>query len=190
MILKGQIFLADFSCGVGSEQVGLRPCVVVSNNIGNRFSPTVIIAPMTTKGMRKRPLPTHCSFPSIDGLSEPSFVLLEQIRTVDKQRLKEKVGQLTPEQIGKLDYCLSISLGFINPNRQPMELCLCRSCLDNFARTNQYRISRKDIFQTDKEICTYCNSRKGLDYIITPKKVSYPMVNKTSSNNSKYGGRP
>ncbi len=181
---RGDVFNADLGIGIGSEQQGSRPVVIIQNDIGNRFSPTVIIAPMTTQTIRKRPLPIHCSFSSIDGLSEPSFVLLEQIRTIDKQRLKEKVGHLTPEQIEELDYCLSISLGFINPISQPMELCLCRTCLESFANTNQYRIARKDLVQKDRDICTYCNYRKGLDYIVTPKKVSYPRASKNVRDRS------
>ena len=171
---RGDIFTADLGIGVGSEQQGVRPVIVVQNDIGNNHSPTVIVAPMTTQGPNKRSIPTHYSFETVEGFNEPSTVLLEQIRTIDKQRLFEKIGQLTDTQMREIEQRLLISLGFILPKEKTMELCLCRKCLEDFINTRSYRIKRKYDYQLVKETCTFCNHRKGLDYMLISKNVSYP----------------
>ena len=171
---RGDIFSADLGIGIGSEQQGLRPVIVIQNDIGNYYSPTVIVAPLTTKGPHKHSIPTHCSFEDIIGLEEPSTALLEQIRTIDKQRLFGKIGKLTESQMHDLEQRLLISLGFIGPKERTMELCLCKKCLDDFAGTKSYKIARKYNYQLVKETCTFCNHRKGLDYLLIPKTISYP----------------
>lgn len=110
-INRGEVFYADLSPVVGCEQGGTRPVVIVQNNVGNRHSPTVIAAAITSK-QDKTSLPTHISVKGEScGLSKDSVVLLEQIRTIDKQRLREKTGCLTPEDIKKLNNALNISFG-------------------------------------------------------------------------------
>ena len=86
---RGDVFTADLGAGIGSEQQGVRPVIVIQNDVGNQHSPTVIIAPMTTQGRKKHELPTHCFFDEVEGLNEPSMAILEQIRTIDKSRLRE-----------------------------------------------------------------------------------------------------
>ena len=106
---RGQIYLADLSPVVGSEQGGVRPVVVIQNEWGNRHSPTVIVAAITSK-LDKNKIPTHIPV-TVAGLGKNSVVLLEQIRTVDKSRLKGFVGMLENEEMKKMDMGLMVSLG-------------------------------------------------------------------------------
>ena len=110
-IKRGDIFYADLSPVVGSEQGGIRPVLIVQNNIGNRFSPTVIAAAITSQ-QAKANLPTHIQLQADgSGLARDSVVLLEQIRTIDKKRLKEKMGSLNSFSMNQVDQALSISFG-------------------------------------------------------------------------------
>ncbi|HZK57878.1 MAG TPA: type II toxin-antitoxin system PemK/MazF family toxin [Clostridia bacterium] len=113
VIRKGDIFYADLSPVIGSEQGGIRPVLVVQNDIGNRYSPTIIIAAITSQ-INKAKLPTHVEISGDDyGLSRDSVLLLEQIRTIDKRRLGEKIGHVEDDIIEKVDEALRISLGLI-----------------------------------------------------------------------------
>lgn len=108
---RGEIFYADLSPVLGSEQGGMRPVLIVQNDVGNRFSPTVIVAAITSQKEKNR-LPTHIEVgASACGLSRDSVVLLEQIRTIDKKRLKEKIGCVTSDEINQINQALSISFG-------------------------------------------------------------------------------
>lgn len=111
MIKRGEIYYADLSPVVGSEQGGIRPVLIVQNDVGNKYSPTVIAAAITSQ-KEKTNLPTHISVDAqICGLSKDSIVLLEQIRTLDKQRLKERMGVLDNGDMGKVNQALSVSFG-------------------------------------------------------------------------------
>ena len=108
---RGDIYYADLSPVVGSEQGGVRPVLIVQNDIGNRYSPTVIAAAITSQ-TGKAKLPTHISLTGRDvGLSKDSIVLLEQIRTIDKRRLREKMGTLDADSMSQVNQALSISFG-------------------------------------------------------------------------------
>lgn len=110
-IKRGDIYYADLSPVVGSEQGGVRPVLIVQNNIGNRYSPTVIAAAITSQ-QAKAKLPTHIPIEGHDcGLQKNSVVLLEQIRTIDKQRLKERMGAIDESSMNKIDNAISISFG-------------------------------------------------------------------------------
>ena len=110
-IKRGDIFYADLSPVIGSEQGGIRPVLIVQNDIGNRFSPTVIAAAITSQHSKAK-LPTHISLRATgSGLSKDSVVLLEQIRTIDKKRLKEKMGALDTISMNQVDEALTISFG-------------------------------------------------------------------------------
>ena len=111
-IRRGDIFYADLSPVIGSEQGGVRPVLIVQNDVGNRFSPTVIAAAITSQ-MNKTKLPTHIEIDSEDcGLKNNSVVLAEQIRTIDKSRLKEKIGHINDETIiNKINNALGVSFG-------------------------------------------------------------------------------
>ncbi len=111
-IKRGDIYFANLSPVVGSEQGGVRPVLVVQNDIGNKYSPTVIVAAITSK-LNKAKLPTHIELNgSTYGLERNSVVLLEQIRTLDKARLIEKIGNAV-EKLNEIDEALAISLGLI-----------------------------------------------------------------------------
>ena len=117
-IKRGDIYYADLSPVVGSEQGGVRPVLIVQNDVGNKYSPTVIAAAITSK-INKAKLPTHIELSAIDyGLTKDSVVLLEQIRTIDKKRLKERIGELPQNTMSRVNDALLISLGFIENNTQ------------------------------------------------------------------------
>ncbi len=110
VIKRGDIFYADLSPVVGSEQGGIRPVIILQNDVGNRYSPTVIVSAITSQ-INKAKLPTHVEISSEEyGLNKDSVVLLEQVRTLDKRRLKEKIGHMTDEDMLKVDIALKISL--------------------------------------------------------------------------------
>ena len=111
MVRRGDIYYADLSPVVGSEQGGIRPVLIVQNDVGNRFSPTVIAAAITSQ-KEKAKLPTHIPLHGNKcGLTKDSIVLLEQVRTIDKRRLKEKMGSLDPQSMERVNSALSISFG-------------------------------------------------------------------------------
>ncbi len=111
-IKRGELYYADLSPVVGSEQGGVRPVLVVQNDVGNKYSPTVIAAAVTSK-INKAKLPTHIELPSNSyGLAKDSVILLEQIRTLDKRRLKERIGELSELTMTRVDKAILISLGF------------------------------------------------------------------------------
>ena len=108
---RGEVFYADLSPVVGSEQGGVRPVLIVQNEIGNRHSPTVIAAAITSR-LDKARLPTHINIRAEDtGLAKDSVVLLEHVRTIDKRRLKERMGALDGQDMGKVDHAISVSFG-------------------------------------------------------------------------------
>jgi mRNA interferase MazF len=111
VVKRGDIFYADLSPVVGSEQGGIRPVIIIQNDIGNKYSPTVIVAAITSQ-INKAKLPTHVEISSEEyGLNKDSVVLLEQIRTLDKKRLKEKIGHMTKRDMQKVEEALLISVG-------------------------------------------------------------------------------
>ena len=114
IVKKGDIYFADLSPVIGSEQGGVRPVLVVQNDVGNKYSPTVIVAAVTSQ-INKAKLPTHVEIQAQgNGLSRDSVVLLEQLRTIDKKRLKEKIGHIGEDIIEQTNEALTISLGIID----------------------------------------------------------------------------
>ena len=110
-VKRGDIYYADLSPVVGSEQGGLRPVLIIQNDIGNRYSPTVIAAAITSR-MGKNRLPTHIDiYADKVGLAKDSVVLLEQIRTLDKRRLKEKMGHLDESMMDRINTAIAVSFG-------------------------------------------------------------------------------
>ena len=111
-IKRGDIYYADLNPVVGSEQGGIRPIIVLQNDVGNRYSPTIIAAATTSK-LFKAKLPTHIELSKDETpLPKDSVVLLEQIRTIDKSRIKEKIGEIPPELMQQINDALLLSLGF------------------------------------------------------------------------------
>ncbi|MBQ6159930.1 MAG: type II toxin-antitoxin system PemK/MazF family toxin [Oscillospiraceae bacterium] len=110
-VRRGDIYFADLSPVVGSEQGGTRPVLIIQNDTGNRHSPTVIAAAITSQ-LGKARLPTHITVPGREvGLAKDSVVLLEQIRTLDKRRLREHMGRLSDEQMSQVDNAIAVSFG-------------------------------------------------------------------------------
>ncbi|HHV96981.1 MAG TPA: type II toxin-antitoxin system PemK/MazF family toxin [Clostridiaceae bacterium] len=114
VIKRGDIFYADLSPVVGSEQGGVRPVLVIQNDIGNKFSPTVIVAAITSQ-INKAKLPTHVEIKANEyGIQKDSVILLEQIRTIDKKRLREKIGHLDDKLMEQVNDALVISVGLVD----------------------------------------------------------------------------
>lgn len=112
-IRRGEMYYANLSPVVGSEQGGIRPVLIVQNDVGNKYSPTVIVAAITSK-LTKAKLPTHIEVSSTtySGLSKDSVILLEQLRTIDKMRLQQKIGTLDTKTMLKVDKAMLLSLGY------------------------------------------------------------------------------
>ncbi len=117
-IKRGDIYYADLSPVVGSEQGGIRPVLIVQNDVGNRYSPTVIAAAITSR-MGKTKLPTHIDIYADEvGLAKDSVVLLEQIRTLDKRRLREKMGHLDSAAMERVNGAISVSFGLVSEDER------------------------------------------------------------------------
>ena len=167
MIHRGEIYYADLSPVVGSEQGGYRPVIVLQNNKGNQHSTTVIVAAITDRP--KKELPVHVAIQA-QGLREHSIVLLEQVRTVDKEQLGDYIGRADGATMDRIDYALRISIG-LRKRLNPMELTLCPACVHQYWQSPYHRVIRKDKQQEVKERCTFCNYRWGYDYLVYEKEV-------------------
>ena len=163
---RGEIYHADLNPVFGSEQGGYRPVLIIQNNRGNQHSPTVIVAAITSQPKTK--LPTHVPINGIRGLEKESFVLLEQIRTVDKRRLDDYVGRLNRDQMNRVEKALRTSME-IKKLDKPVLMCLCPMCAKPFYNSMEHFIIRADRDQTIKETCMFCNVRQGYDYLIRKK---------------------
>ena len=178
IVLRGQMYFAALDPVIGSEQGGNRPVLVIQNDVGNRFSPTVIVAPITTQIKKMRQM-THIGIPPYFGLSQNSMAMLEQIRTIDKSRLGDYVGCLDDDVMDYIDEALGISVGLKSFFGQDdgskeevpdeMVLTLCGTCLRQFILSPEHIVRRIDRTRT-KEPCMYCQVRAGYDYHITHKK--------------------
>ena len=167
---RGDIYYADLGKGIGSEQAGYRPVVIIQNNTGNRFSPTVIVASITSRTATKAKLPTHVFIDKTSGLEQPSIVLLEQLRTIDKRRLETYIGHLEEQHIRRLNRALAVSVGLIEETPKNLIMCLCPACANNFYGTGSYYLRRVHPGRVEKDICTYCGQRPGFDYEVVKKK--------------------
>ncbi len=169
--MRGDIYYADLQKGVGSEQEGYRPVVIIQNNVGNKYSPTVIVAAITSKADVKPRLPTHYYLNGEDGLELPSIILLEQLRTIDKRRLDGYIGHLSKEHIAGMDHALAVSIDLIDRVPNTLVMCLCRTCAESFRSAGNNYLRRIDPYQVERDTCTYCNRRLGYDYELIPKRI-------------------
>lgn len=170
--LRGDLYYADLNQGIGSEQAGNRPVVLIQNDTGNKYSPTVIVAAITSQTPSKTSLPTHCYLGAESGLEHPSIILLEQIRTIDKRRLGRYIGRLSKERIAEMNRALMIGLDLHAPASRAVVMSLCSVCAGNFRSTGAYFLCRLDPSQIQKDVCTYCNQRRGFDYVMVKKEGS------------------
>lgn len=116
-IRRGDLFYADLNPVVGSEQSGIRPVLVIQNDVGNHFSPTVVAAAITSR-KAKNSLPTHILLENVPGLAPTSLLLLEQLRTIDRKRLRGYIGRISKEKMLEVDAALAISIGIGYPNER------------------------------------------------------------------------
>lgn len=165
-IRRGTIYYAELDPVKGSEQGGYRPVLILQNNTGNEYSPTVIIAAITSRIKSK--LPTHVKLKEMKGLEKDSVVLLEQIRTIDKCRLDEQIGYLSRHQMKKVDEALRISVG-VKKMDKPILMTLCPVCAKPFYESDEHYIKRADLHQKIKSQCMFCNVREGYDYLVRKK---------------------
>ena len=150
--LRGEIYFARLEKGVGSEQEGDRPVLILQNDVGNWHSPTIIAAPLTSRIADKNLLPVHYYLKAGNGLEQPSIVLLEQIRTFDKRRLTRYIGKLPDKVMEGVDHALAISVGLlpIPVQEQKNILCLCGTCVRNYRDTDAYIVRRVDPHATER----------------------------------------
>ena len=175
IIKRGDMYYVDFNPVVGSEQNGIRPAIVIQNNMGNRYSPTYIVAAVTSRLSGKSDLPTHVLLSDVKGLPRKSVILLEQIRTIDNSRICSYITTLDSHTMKRVDEALAVSIGLYSktlplPVSSEHEMCLCAKCADQYYQTHEYYIRRRDMNQTVKEKCDFCNTRSGYDFIISSKK--------------------
>lgn len=169
-IQRGDIYYAALDPIIGSEQGGSRPVLIIQNNVGNKHSPTVIVAAISSKTGIKARLPTHYFLEPGHGLEKTSLVLLEQLRTVDKRRLAQYIGTLEEEHIPKINHALAVSIGLIEPMpNNKLVLTLCAACVNNFYGTDAFYVRRVQSEKQEKSSCTYCNMRQGFDYEVSRK---------------------
>lgn len=116
-IRRGDLFYADLNPVVGSEQGGIRPVLVIQNDVGNHFSPTIVAAAITSR-KAKNSLPTHILLENVPGLAPTSLLLLEQLRTIDRKRLRGYIGRISKEKMLEIDAALAISVGIGYPNER------------------------------------------------------------------------
>ena len=116
-IRRGDLFYADLNPVVGSEQGGIRPVLLIQNDVGNHFSPTVVAAAITSR-KAKNSLPTHILLENVPGLAPTSLLLLEQLRTIDRKRLRGYIGRISKEKMLEVDAALAISIGIGYPNER------------------------------------------------------------------------
>jgi len=169
IINRGDIYYANLNPGVGSEQKGVRPVLVLQNDIGNYNSTTIIIAPVTIKDKDKKLLPTHVKLDTVIGINKRSILLLEQIRTIDKKRLIKFVGKSDAEMLIKINIALKISLNLLKMKRHRIDferINLCPGCARNFYYVYEHNIKREDFRQDTKEKCDYCGVGYGFTFIL------------------------
>ena len=167
---RGDMYYADLGRGIGSEQEGYRPVLIIQNDTGNKHSPTVIVAAISSKVDAKAKLPTHYLLKAENGLELPSLVLMEQLRTIDKRRLETYIGHLEEQHIRRLNRALAVSVGLIEETPKNLIMCLCPACANNFYGTGSYYLRRVHPGRVEKDICTYCGQRPGFDYEVVKRR--------------------
>jgi len=161
---RGDIYFANLGSVIGSEQRNHRPVLIIQNEFGNEYSPTVIIIPLTGKP-RNNALPTHVKIPRSAGLDKDSIALVEQLRTIDRIRLIKYIGQINENTQNKINNALSICTGLEkrrSPNGEMLVLSLCRHCEYDF-RNSGYLLIKKG-WQENMNMCDFCKNVKGLTF--------------------------
>ena len=163
-IKRGDIYYADLNPATGSEQDGIRPVVVVQNDVGNAYSPTVVVIPMTSS--KKAFLPTHVRIAKTGALIVDSIALCEQIRTIDRTRLDGYIGQIDSDTQAVVDVALATSVGL--KKARPFDMTLCRRCVSEFEDGGCLLIKRG--WQEYKESCDMCRDDMGWEFAVFDRK--------------------
>lgn len=161
---RGEIYFAELGDGVGSEQKGTRPVVIIQNDIGNKHSGTVIVAALTSEIKSKPKLPTHYYIRSNDGLYKDSVVMLEQIRTIDKTRIVCYVGQVSQSQLDGIDKALKLSVGLMRFN----VINLCTDCVNKLHSSGAFFFKRDNSVNYSRK-CLICKENKSKPYKVSLK---------------------
>lgn len=159
---RGELYYADLGKGIGSEQQGYRPVLIVQNDVGNQYGTTTIVAPISSQIHAKAVLPTHFYIGPDNGLDSPSVVLLEQLRTVSKNRLTQRIGSLSDAQIQAINQCIAVSTGLIQIPPRKLIVNLCRTCSNQLFKSVTITMIRKD--SANRKLCTYCSRSFGPAY--------------------------
>lgn len=170
-VKRFEIYLYDFGSMPGSVQNGIRPALIIQDNRFNENSPTTIVAAITSV-IKKERLPSHIFLGQEFGLSKPSMVMLEQIRTVNQNELGEYIGAITDPYLTKiLGRGIKKTLGIwdYTPRDKTAIRCLCPQCAESYRNTRSFIIRRLDPFQKAKDACDRCN-RPGWDYVVVDRK--------------------
>jgi len=160
-IKRGEIYYANLNPIIGSEQGAIRPVLVVQNNIGNKYSPTIVVIPITCN-LKKKFLPTHVKIPLSSGLEVDSLALVEQIRTIDRSRFGEYVGCIEKNVQLRIDDALIICVGIKESHSTKCDmltLCLCPQCKRNFMDSGCILVKKG--WQKKKGSCDFCEARQG-----------------------------
>lgn len=170
-VKRYDIYLYNFGENKGSIQSGLRPVLVIQDDRMNENSPTTIVAAITT-AVRKRYLPAHVFLGQEYGLEQPSMVMVEQIRVVNKSDLIHYIGQISDEHTKQLiSNAVKKTMGLWNyePRDQALIRCLCPQCMEAYKHAGNYVVKRLDPFQKIKDSCEKCN-KLGWDYVISKRR--------------------
>jgi mRNA interferase MazF len=165
---RGDIYYANLRPGLGAEQTGRRPVIIVQNNTGNTNAPTLIVVPITSQA--KASLPTHLLLQGVTGVIDDSIALVEQICTIDKSRVGKYLGFLGATDLQLLDLAMARGLGLeLKGQDKPLLMTLCHSCAKGYWDRPEYRVKRVDSNRLDKEPCTKCSTGRGFDYWLSRK---------------------
>lgn len=170
-VKRFEIYLYDFGTMPGSVQNGIRPALIIQDNRFNENSPTTIVAAITSV-IKKERLPSHIFLGQEFGLSKPSMVMLEQIRTVNQNELGEYIGAITDPYLAKiLGRGIKKTLGMwdYTPRDKTAIRCLCPKCVEMYRNTGSFIIRRLDPFQKSKDTCDRCR-HPGWDYVVIDRK--------------------
>ena len=170
-VKRFEIYLYDFGAMPGSVQNGIRPALIIQDDRFNENSPTTIVAAITSV-IKKERLPSHIFLGQEFGLSKPSMVMLEQLRTVNQDELREYVGAISDPYLTKIiGRGIKKTLGMWDyaPRDKTAIRCLCPQCAESYRNTRSFIIRRLDPFQKAKDACDRCN-RPGWDYVVVDRK--------------------
>lgn len=165
---RGELYFTDFGVGMGSEQMGCRPAVILQNDTGNQYGTTVIVAPITTDRPEKADLPTHVYLDAEAGLTAPSIILGEQIRTISKDRLMEQIGMLSAARMQEINSALLVSLGIRGRKERVVIMPICKACIKESRIASLFALKCRGS-KHEKDICACCNRRMGRLFELVPK---------------------